>query len=38
MSPTMKFVLDYWPMVVFVPSILVLIAVLAIITRIVDDD
>ena len=38
MRECLNFAMEYWPMVVFVPSILVLIAVLALITRIVEDD
>jgi hypothetical protein len=34
----MELVLDYWPMLVFVPALLVLIATLALITRLVDRD
>jgi len=34
----MEFVLHYWPMVVFVPALLVLIAVLATVTRLIDRD
>ena len=36
MSPEMQFVLDYWPMVVFLPVLLVLFALLAVITRLTD--
>lgn len=36
MSPEMEFVVDYWPMVVFVPSLLVLIALLATVTHFMD--
>jgi hypothetical protein len=31
--PTLAWVLDYWPVTIFLPSILLLIAVLALITR-----
>ncbi len=35
---TVEFVLDYWPMMLFVPSLLVLIAILALVTRVIDRD
>lgn len=34
----MEIVLHYWPILVFVPALLVLIAALALITRLVDRD
>ncbi len=34
----MEFVLDYWPMLLFVPSLLVLVAILALVTRVLDRD
>lgn len=33
MSPEMKFILDYWPMVIMVPTLLVIIALLATVTH-----
>ncbi len=36
MSPEMEFVLDYWPMVVMIPALLVLIASLATVTHFMD--
>jgi hypothetical protein len=35
---TVEFVLDYWPMLLFVPSLLVLVAILALVTRVLDRD
>jgi len=36
MSPEMEFLMDYWPSVVFVPTILVIITLLALATRYFD--
>jgi hypothetical protein len=36
MSPEMEFVLDYWPIVVMVPLLLLLIALLATVTHFMD--
>jgi hypothetical protein len=35
---TVEFLLDYWPIALFVPSLLVLIAILAVVTRVIDRD